>query len=80
MGGDARPAFRPWKSVCLFLAALCVATFAGEAQAQHHKVKPGETLVSIAMTHHTTVAALKRDNGNLALLRPGMVLVIKDVR
>ena len=51
-----------------------------EAQAQHHKVKPGETLVSIAMTHHTTVAALKRDNGNLALLRPGMVLVIKDVR
>src|SRR5947208_261853 len=34
MGGDARPAFRPWKSVCLFLAALCVATFAGDAQAQ----------------------------------------------
>src|SRR5438067_456435 len=33
---------------------------------QHHKVQPGETLVSIAMTHHTTVAALKRDNGNLA--------------
>ena len=47
---------------------------------QHHKVQPGETLVSIAMTHHTTVAALKRDNGNLAPLRPGMVLVIKDVR
>jgi len=32
------------------------------------------------VTHHTTVAALKRDNGNLAPLRPGMVLVIKDVR
>ncbi len=47
---------------------------------QHHKVQPGETLVSIATIHHTTVAALKRDNGNLAMLRPGMVLVIRDVR
>ncbi|MGA8311094.1 MAG: transglycosylase SLT domain-containing protein [Terriglobales bacterium] len=47
---------------------------------QHHKVQPGETLVSIATTHHTTVAALKRDNGNLAMLRPGMILVIRDVR
>jgi membrane-bound lytic murein transglycosylase D len=47
---------------------------------QHHKVQPGETLNSIATTHHTTVAALKRDNGNLAMPRPGMVLVIRDVR
>jgi LysM repeat protein len=47
---------------------------------QHHKVQPGETLVSIATTHHTTVAALKRDNGNLAMLRPGMILVIREVR
>ena len=46
---------------------------------QRHKVQPGETLVSIATTHHTTVEALKRDNGNLAMPRPGMVLVIKDV-
>ena len=53
---------------------------ASEKSVQHHKVQPGETLVSIATTHHTTVAALKRDNGNLAMLRPGMVLVIKDVR
>jgi len=45
-----------------------------------HKVKPGETLNSIASTHHTTVAALKRDNGDLATLRPGMILVIKGVR
>ena len=45
-----------------------------------HKVQPGETLTSIASTHHTTVAALKRDNGNLAVLRPGMILVIRDVR
>ena len=47
---------------------------------QRHKVQPGETLVSIASTHHTTVEALKRDNGNLAMLRPGMVLVIRGVR
>jgi LysM repeat protein len=47
---------------------------------QRHKVQPGETLVSIATTHHTTVAALKRDNGNLAMLRPGMVLVIRGAQ
>ena len=51
-----------------------------ENPVQHHKVQPGETLVSIAASHHTTVAALKRDNGNLAMLRPGMVLVIREVR
>jgi membrane-bound lytic murein transglycosylase D len=42
----------------------------------HHKVQAGETLTSIASTHHTTVSAIKKDNGNLAVLRPGMVLVI----
>jgi membrane-bound lytic murein transglycosylase D len=42
----------------------------------HHKVKSGETLNSIASSHHTTVTAIKRDNGNLAVLHPGMVLVI----
>jgi membrane-bound lytic murein transglycosylase D len=47
---------------------------------QRHKVQPGETLISIATTHHTTVAALKRDNGNLAMLRPGMILVIREVQ
>jgi membrane-bound lytic murein transglycosylase D len=47
---------------------------------QRHKVQPGETLVSIASTHHTTVAALKRDNGSLARVRPGMVLVIRGVQ
>jgi membrane-bound lytic murein transglycosylase D len=47
---------------------------------QRHKVQPGETLISIASTHHTTVEALRRDNGNLAMLRPGMVLVIRAVR
>jgi len=42
----------------------------------HHKVKRGETLSSIAKSHNTTVDALKENNGNLANLRPGMVLVI----
>ena len=50
---------------------------AGKSTVARHKVQPGETLTSIASTHHTTVAALKRDNGNLAVLRPGMILVIR---
>src|SRR5207302_2915828 len=37
----------------------------------HHKVKHGETLYSIANAYRTTVAALKRDNRNVAVLRPG---------
>ncbi len=45
-----------------------------------HKVKPGETLYSIASSYNTTVSALKHDNGDLATLRPGMVLVIRDAR
>ena len=51
-----------------------------DSSLSRHKVKRGETLTSIASSHHTTVAALKRDNGNVATLRPGMVLLIKDVR
>ena len=42
-----------------------------------HKVKSGETLYSIANTYKTTVAALKRNNGNVAVLRPGMILVVQ---
>jgi membrane-bound lytic murein transglycosylase D len=42
----------------------------------HHRVKQGETLYSIASTYKITVNALKRDNRNVAVLRPGMVLVI----
>ena len=45
-----------------------------------HKVKQGETLSSIATSYKTTVAAIKHDNGNLATLRPGMILVIRDVK
>ncbi len=53
----------------------------GEARSasHHHKVKRGETLSSIASSYNTTVAALKRDNRNLATLRPGMILVIRNV-
>jgi LysM repeat protein len=44
----------------------------------HHKVKPGETLYSIATSYNTTVQALKHDNRNIAALRPGMILVVRD--
>jgi LysM repeat protein len=43
----------------------------------HHTVKPGETLTSIASSHNTSVEALKRDNGKLSILRPGMVLIVR---
>jgi membrane-bound lytic murein transglycosylase D len=45
-----------------------------------HKVEPGETLYSIAKSHNTTVAALKQQNGNLATLKPGMILLIQSGR
>ncbi len=45
-----------------------------------HKVKTGETLYSIASLYRTTVAALKRDNGNIAVLHPGMVLIVQPAR
>jgi LysM repeat protein len=41
---------------------------------------PGETLYPIATAYKTTVAALKRNNGNLATLRPGMILVVQPSR
>ena len=43
----------------------------------HHTVKSGETLYSIATAYKTTVAALKRSNGNVAVLRPGMILIVQ---
>jgi membrane-bound lytic murein transglycosylase D len=46
----------------------------------HHKVKTGETLYSIANLYNTTVAALKRDNRNVAVLRPGMILIVPHSR
>jgi membrane-bound lytic murein transglycosylase D len=48
-----------------------------QASVLTHKVKSGETLYSIAMTYKTTVAALKRNNANVATLKPGMILVVQ---
>ncbi|MBO0911000.1 MAG: LysM peptidoglycan-binding domain-containing protein [Acidobacteria bacterium] len=42
----------------------------------HHTVKRGETLSSIATNYKTSVKAIKQTNSNVAVLRPGMVLVI----
>ena len=43
----------------------------------HHKVRSGETLYSIANAYRTTVAALKRDNRNVGVIHPGMILTIQ---
>jgi len=48
-----------------------------ETAVVHHKVKSGETLYSIANLYNTTVAALKRDNRNVAVIRPGMILNVQ---
>jgi membrane-bound lytic murein transglycosylase D len=56
---------------------IVTATKASGDAVLHHKVRQGETLYSIASTYKTTVDALKRDNRNIAVLRPGMVLVIR---
>jgi membrane-bound lytic murein transglycosylase D len=51
-----------------------------QASALRHKVKSGETLYSIATSYKTTVAALKRYNGDIAVLRPGMILIVHPSR
>src|SRR5579862_1256215 len=51
---------------------------ASASRVVHHKVQRGETLYSIAKSHNITVDTLKQDNGNLATLRPGMILVIAN--
>jgi peptidoglycan lytic transglycosylase D len=55
-------------------------TTKSETAVVHHKVKSGETLYSIANLYNTTVSALKRENRNIAVLRPGMVLTIQIAR
>lgn len=47
-----------------------------KVMALRHKVQPGETLYSIASSYKTTVTALKRDNGDVAILKPGMILLV----
>jgi len=51
-----------------------------EVSVVHHKVKAGETLYSIANFYKTTVAALKRDNRNVSVIRPGMILIVQAGR
>jgi membrane-bound lytic murein transglycosylase D len=51
-----------------------------DATVVHHKVKTGETLYSIANAYRTTVAAIKRDNRDVAILHPGMILVVQSAR
>ena len=46
----------------------------------HHRVKTGETLYSIANAYRTTVDALKRDNRNIGVIRPGMILNVPVAR
>jgi membrane-bound lytic murein transglycosylase D len=46
----------------------------------HHKVKTGETFYSIASRYQTTVAAIKHANRNVAVLHPGMILIVQTVR
>lgn len=53
-------------------------TTVAEKQLVHHKVKQGETLSSIATSYNTTVSALQRDNGRVATLRPGMILIVRS--
>ena len=53
-------------------------TTLAQKQMVHHRVKQGETLTSIATSYNTTVSALKRDNGKLANLRPGMILIVRS--
>jgi membrane-bound lytic murein transglycosylase D len=48
-----------------------------EVAVVRHKVKSGETLYSIANAYRTTVTALKRDNRNIAVIRPGMILIVQ---
>ena len=56
------------------------AAVASKSGTVRHKVKAGETLTSIANSYNTTVSALKKDNRNIATLRPGMILVVRDAR
>ena len=58
--------------------SMSTASAVSHPAVKHHKVKQGETLYSIANSYNTTVTALKHDNRNIAALRPGMILVVRD--
>jgi membrane-bound lytic murein transglycosylase D len=61
-------------------ASDSTADSSGQPAVLRHTVKSGETLYSIATTYKTTVAALKRNNGNVAVLHPGMILIVEPSR
>jgi membrane-bound lytic murein transglycosylase D len=61
-------------------ASDSAAESSGQPAVLRHTVKSGETLYSIATTYKTTVAALKRNNGNVAVLHPGMILIVEPSR
>jgi membrane-bound lytic murein transglycosylase D len=61
-------------------ASNSAADASGQPAVLRHTVKSGETLYSIATTYKTTVAALKRNNGNVAVLHPGMILIVEPSR
>jgi len=48
-----------------------------QAALVRHTVRNGETLYSIATAYKTTVSALKRNNRNVAVLHPGMILIVQ---
>ena len=73
---SAAPKSSPSKSKTKKIVATATS---GTTSVVHHRVKQGETLYSIASNYKTTVDALKRDNSNVAVLRPGMVLIIKGL-
>jgi len=72
-----KPALTSAKASTVKAAAPAGEVAGEQATVVRHKVKSGETLYSIANTYKTTVAALKRNNGNVAVLRPGMILVVQ---
>ncbi|HZZ16419.1 MAG TPA: LysM peptidoglycan-binding domain-containing protein, partial [Candidatus Sulfotelmatobacter sp.] len=85
VAAKSKSAARPRKTAQIASAARkssAGATTKAEEDAQpsivRHKVKSGETLYSIATTYKTTVADLKRNNGNVATLKPGMILVVQQ--
>ena len=68
----------------LYVMTLALMLAACSSQPSHppasYKVRSGETLYSIANAYRTSVAALKRDNRNVRVIRPGMILNIPIVR
>src|SRR5438552_12724907 len=53
---------------------------APEPTVVRHRVKSGETLYSIATYYKTSVDTLKRNNHDVGILRPGMILIVQQAR